>query len=262
MKARGLTYKPGNIKSAFAATGIWPLNERRVLDLGRSETRGTVPHKPTPSRFHRVIPATPVHGRAILIHGRRLMKALPRQTPHSKYCHSMVEKLHKAAAKATADNVILTIENQNLRKKATSAEDRVKTRSRKELSKAQVIEVEDVVRIREKQEEKERAAAERKERAALKQAQAPPPKLRAAKPKRATTPSPRIPQTPNKRQTKAKKVVFDDSPISIDSDGSEWAGIDAEWEDDDLEDRFDGAEDSILVQPAPQTLRRTTRSQA
>ena len=84
------------------------------LDLGRSETRGTMPHEATPSRFHHVIPTTPVHGRAILIQGRRVMKALPRQTPHSKYCHSMVEKLLKAAAKATADNVIHTIENQNL----------------------------------------------------------------------------------------------------------------------------------------------------
>ena len=55
--------------------------------------------------------------------------------------------------------MFLTIENQNLRKKAMCAEDRVKNRSQKELSKAQVIEVEDVVRIREKQEEKERAAA-------------------------------------------------------------------------------------------------------
>ena len=119
-----------------------------------------------------------------------------------------------------------------------------------------------MVRIREKQEGKERAVAERKERAALKQAQAPPLKLRATKPKRATTPSPRIPRTPNKRQTKAKTVVINDSPISIDSDGSEWAGIDAEWEDDDLEGGFDGVEDTILVQPAPQTLRHTTRSRA
>ena len=129
MKARGLTYKPGNIKSGFAVTGIWPLNERLVPDLGRSETGGTIPHMATPTHFHRVIPTTPVHGCAILIHGHCVIKAPPRRTPHSKYCHSMVEKLLKAAAKATADNVILTIENQNLRKKATCAEDRVKTRS-------------------------------------------------------------------------------------------------------------------------------------
>ena len=64
---------------------------------------------------------------------------LPRQTPRSKYSITMVQKLLKAVEKATADNVILTVENENLRLKATSAEDRVKTRSRKELSKAQVV---------------------------------------------------------------------------------------------------------------------------
>ena len=61
-----------------------------------------------------------------------------------------MQKLVKAAEKATADNVILTIENENLRKKATTAEDRAKTWSRKELSKAQVISSENVVCLREK----------------------------------------------------------------------------------------------------------------
>ena len=84
----------------------------------------------------------------------------------------MVEKLLKAAEKATAENVILSVENANLRLKATATEDRQKTRSRKELSKAQVITPGDVVRIRQEQEGRERVAAERKARAMLKQAQA------------------------------------------------------------------------------------------
>ena len=49
----------------------------------------------------------------------------------------------------------------------------MKTRSRKELSKAQVITTEDVVRLREKQEARERATAERQARATVKRAQAP-----------------------------------------------------------------------------------------
>ena len=85
----------------------------------------------------------------------------------------MVQKLLKAAARATAENVILNVENENLRRKATAEEDMVKTRSRKELSKAQVVTVGDVVRIREEQEARERAAKERRERAAMKRAQAP-----------------------------------------------------------------------------------------
>ena len=169
--------------------GIWPVNERRVLDLSRSETRKSV-HTPS-SRSYRVVPATPGHGRAILIHGCKTLNVLPRGTPHSKYSYQLVQKLFKAAAKATAENVILSVENQTLRRKATAAEDRQKTQSRKEMSKAQVITVEDVVRIRAEQERRERVAAERKARAVLKQAQAPSGTTRDAIPKTATPRSPR-----------------------------------------------------------------------
>ena len=85
----------------------------------------------------------------------------------------MVQKLLKAAARVTAENVILHVENKNLRRKVTAEEDMVKTRSRKELSKAEVVTVGDVVRIREEQKAWERAAKERWEWAALKRAQAP-----------------------------------------------------------------------------------------
>jgi hypothetical protein len=97
---------------------------------------------------------------------------LPRQTPHSKYRFEIVQKLLKAAAKATAENVILTVKNENLRRKATAAEDRVKTRSRKELSKAQVIKVTDVICIHKEQEARKQAAAQRRAQAVVKQAQA------------------------------------------------------------------------------------------
>ena len=253
MKARGLTYTPGNVRSAFEATGIWPLNERRVLDRDRSETHKAVREPISPSR--RFIPANPVHSRAILIHGRRTLRVLQRSTPRSKYSFSLVEKLVKAAERATAENVILTVENENLRRKATSAEDRIKTRSRKELSKAQVITADDVVRIREKQEAKERVIAERRARAAAKRAQAPP----GTKPKTATPSSTRNLRAPNKKPRRARKVVILDSPISVCSGGSEWDGIDSEWEDGCGDTGLDEVEETIVVQPAARVLRSSTR---
>ena len=258
MKARGMTYTPGNVRSAFEATGIWPLNERRVLDRGRSETRKAV-H--TPSRLHRVIPATPCHGRAILIHGRRTMNALPRQTPESKYRFELVQKLYKAAAKATAENVILTVENENLRRKASSAEDRKKTRSRKELSKAQVISAADVARIREEQEGRERAAAERRARAAAKQAQAPTRKLPNASPKKATPASSTNIRRSNKKRSTGRRVAIQASPIYIESSDSEWHEVATDWEEGSSEGGYDGLEDTIVVQPPPRALRSTSRGQ-
>ena len=257
MKARRKTYTKRNIQRAFEATGIWPMNERRILDHTRSETRK--PMRTPASRSHRVIPVTPGHGRAILIHGRYTMNVLPRQTPRSIYAYGMVEKLYKAAAKATAQNVILTIENANLRQKATSAADRAKARSRKELSKARVMDADDVLRIREEQEEKEWLAAERQARVALKKGKAPALKPSRTTPKTALAGSSRNLRTPNKQRPAAKKVVIDDSPITVDSDDGEWNGIDSEWEDGELPGGDDGVEDTIIVEPELRALRRSAR---
>ena len=253
MKAREMTYCPGNIRSAFAATGIWPVNERRVLDREQPETQGPMRKPTSPSRHP--IPATPMHGQAILMHGRRTLKVLPRQTPRSKYSYTMVQKLLKAAEKATADNVILTVENENLRLKATSAEDRVKTRSHKELSKAQVVDAEDVVCLREKQEAREWATAERQARAAAKRAGAP----SGTMPKTATPSSSHNRRTSNKKPRGARKVVIIDSPISICSGDSEWDRIDSEWEDGNAEVGEEGVEDTIVVQPAARVLRSSAK---
>ena len=163
-------------------------------------------------------------------------------------------------AKATAENVILTVENQTLRRKATAAEDGQKTRSRKEMSKAQVITVEDVVCIRAKQETRERVAAERKAQAMLKQAKAPSRITCNAIPKTATPRSPRNVRGSNKRRQAARKVVIAESTIAIDSVDSEWGGIDSEWESRDLDDGLGGLEDTIMVQPTTWSLRSTTRS--
>ena len=168
MKARGMTYTQKNILSAFEATGIHPVNERRVIDPNAKKV--VVLAKVPRPKFS--VPATPAHGWSIIIHGWRTLKALPDATPHSQYNKLLVEKLVNAAARATADNVILAMENLTLRQKATTATDRAKTRSRKELSKAQVISSGDVVKIREKQEKKEKEAAEKKMRAAKRRAKA------------------------------------------------------------------------------------------
>ena len=173
--------------------------------------------------------------------------------------YQLVQKLFKEAAKATAENVILTVENQTLHQKATATEDRQKTRSRKEMSKAQVITVADVMRIRAEQETREQVAAEKKARAVLKQAQAPSHTTRDTIPKTATPRSPRNVQGSNKWWQEARKVMIAESPISIDSGDSEWGGIDSEWESRDLDNGLGGLEDTIVVQPTTQSLRSTTR---
>ena len=93
---------------------------------------------------------------------------LPSQksTPKSRYHHALVEKLFNAAAQAKADNVILPIENRNLCSKATLAADEEKTKSRKEMSKAQVISVQDVLRIREEQQKKDEINVQKKAKTA------------------------------------------------------------------------------------------------
>ena len=258
MKAREKTYIPRNIKRVFEATGIWPLNKLRVLDQRRSETR--VPMRtPVASRSLRFVPATPGDGSAILIHGRHTLNVLPPQSPHSIYCYEMVSKIFKPAARATADNVILAVDNENLRRKAASAEDRLRTRSRKELSKAQVIEVADVIRIREAQEAKERLATKRKARAVEKEAQASGVKPSRASSKTGAASSSRDVSIPNKSQTTAQKVVIEDLPVSIHSDGGEWGGIDTEWEEADFTGGDNVVEDTIVVQAPARVLQSTAR---
>lgn len=137
-----MTYSVANIKSSFEATGIQPLNPRRVLPNPIPRAKDT-----RAIRVGFTIPATPTHGRSILMHGRRTMNLLPDGTPLSKLKRGMVQKLVTAAAAAIADNVILVTENTRLRKRAMTAEEKQKSKSRKHLSKARVISAEDVVRL-------------------------------------------------------------------------------------------------------------------
>ena len=163
-----MTYTKKNIQRAFEATEIVSLNERRVLNPTKSTFSLDIKQLATKPEFR--IPATPSHGRSILIHGRKTLNALPNSTPKSKYNHALVTKLLNAAARATADYVILAIENATLREKATSAADRAKTKSRKEMSKVWVISAEDVLRLRHEVEEKDRVLEERKAKAVQRRA--------------------------------------------------------------------------------------------
>ena len=234
-----MTYTKKNIQSAFEATGIVPLNERRVLSPKKCTFSLNIKQPATKPEFR--VPVTPSHGRSILIHGRKTLNALPNSTPKSKYNHALVTKLLNAAARATADNVILAIENANLREKATSAADRAKTKSRKEISKVRVISVEDVLRLRQGVEEKDHILAERKARTAQRQA------TKAAKAGPANPPTP-----------KRKKVTVNLSPkvialetLNLDSDSE------PEWVDSGSDTGYQGAREHS-TQPQP---RRITRSQ-
>jgi len=197
-----MTYTKKNILSGFEATGISPLNERRVLPPAeqhyRIATTTTTAHK----KHEFFVPGTPKHGRSILIHGRKTLAALPQSTLKRHYNHALVEKLFNAAAQAKADNIILTIENQNLRSKATSAADKEKTKSRKEMSKARVISVQDVLRIRQDQQKKEEITAQKKAKAA---------ERHAAKTAKLTAPT----TTPKPKRNPKKSVPLESSSDAL-----------------------------------------------
>jgi hypothetical protein len=163
-----------------------------------------------------------------------------------------VAKLFKAAAQASADNVILTVENANLRSKATSAEDRAKVRSRKELSKARVISVEDVVRIRTEEEEREKILMAKKKRAADRKAQTSLPKTN----KKSKSDGRTGPQT---RRGKNRKDISPSPVEIISSDDSEWDEIDAEWVVRGSLVDSDNMGETIILQPSSHITRSHTR---
>ena len=78
-KARAVTYTKKNILIAFEATGFHSINERRVAKLEEKNTRNS--GETATARFK--IHVTPAHGRSIIMHGRRTLKALPDVTLHS-----------------------------------------------------------------------------------------------------------------------------------------------------------------------------------
>ena len=184
------------------------------------------------------------------MHGRQTLRALPDATPHSRHNKLLVEKLVNAAAKATADNVVLAMENLTLRQKATSAADRAKTRSRKELSKAQLVCAADVVKLRNEQENREKAAAERRARAAEKRALS---NENAIKKSRAKAPKA---QTKNLR--KKKKVVskYESSDSASENDSeSFW---EERWSSGGEDQSTGGDLEEVIVVATSRTTRSRT----
>lgn len=77
----------------------------------------------------------------------------------------MVEKLAKAAAVESAENVILRAQIAKLRKKTSSTKELAKVKSKKALTKALVVSADPVVQLRKEHEEKERLLEAKKQRA-------------------------------------------------------------------------------------------------
>jgi len=239
-----MTYTKKNILSAFEATAISPLNERRVLPPAEQHY-GTGTTTTTAHKNHEFfVPGRPKHGRSILIHGRKTLAALPQSTLKSRYNHALVEKLSNAAAQAKADNVILTIENQILRSKATSAADKEKTRSRKEMSKARVISVQDVLRICQDQQKKEEITAQKKVKAA---------ERRAAKTAKLTAPT----ATPKPKRYPKKSVPLESCSDAL---SLESLNIGSELESDWMESGDDLAYEDGNLLVIMQTAQRITQS--
>jgi len=113
-----MTYTVTNISSDFEATGIWPLNSSRVLNIMRDKDNAAniSPMKPTSTSDIPSIPRTPYHGKSLVSHTRRTVPLFQRNSlsASSAYQKTMVEKLAQAAERATAENVILREEVKKL----------------------------------------------------------------------------------------------------------------------------------------------------
>ncbi|KAG0126838.1 hypothetical protein HOY82DRAFT_542385 [Tuber indicum] len=172
-----MTYTHKNICASFEATGISPLNARRVLSQlpPRVKPTSSSPKHPSSS----LVPNTPYHGKSIFIHTRRAIALLDKNSPTSKRHISMVEKLAKSAESATAENVILKEEIRQLKALTASRNQSMKVKSRKVLTKAVVISAEDIIKLREESDRKEQAAMERKKKSLAKDASQKPSKRSA-----------------------------------------------------------------------------------
>lgn len=154
LQARDKTYTVKNIKSAFEATGISPCNPRRVLNTmkGKKKEEDAPKVKDYPGSLQ---PRTPYHGKSLASHTRHTVALFKSKSPSSSHQKLMVEKLARAAEKATAENVILWSEIERLQEQSVAVAGIVKTKSRKVLSRALLVSAEDVVRLREESDRKE-----------------------------------------------------------------------------------------------------------
>ena len=100
-------------------------------------------------------PRTPYHGKSLASHTRHTVALFKGKSPSTSHQKLMVEKLARAAEKATAENVILRSEIERLQQQTVAVAGIVKTKSQKVLSRALLVSAEDVVRLREESDRKE-----------------------------------------------------------------------------------------------------------
>lgn len=156
MQARTFTHTPKNILSAFKATGIYPLNPRQVLEPCLEKAKALNAEKK-----QALGPRTPRHGKSISIHTKRTIALVGNATPSRKLAQIMVEKLGLAAEESSAEVVVLWQELAYLRKKEKANSDSSRVQSRAVLSKALVVTTDEVVRLRNQWEEKQKITAAR-----------------------------------------------------------------------------------------------------
>ena len=168
VRARDTAYTEKNIKKAFESTGIHPLNPRMVLGKLKPKSRDITRTDGTPPP-----PITPTAPRAISHLKRHALQMVTRNTPSSSRLKSLIDQLGRAAEGAAADKDLSAGMLKDLRSKAKDLSSAA-AKDRRQLSKARVIDSEEVVRLRDERERKDnkavRAAAreEKKKQAATK----------------------------------------------------------------------------------------------
>ena len=100
-------------------------------------------------------PRTPYHGKSLASYTQHTVALFKSQLPSTSHQKLMVEKLAQAANKATAENVILGSEIEQLQQQTIQIAGIMKTKSQKVLSSALLVLAADVVRLREESDRKE-----------------------------------------------------------------------------------------------------------
>ena len=151
-RARRSIYTPKNINSAFAATGIWLYNPRRVLSWASPKITCSVSayislHADSKS-------ATRQNSRAINCLQRSAMHPFKRNTPCSLKLKHIIGQLGRCVEGAIADRDLEGEMPRNLHSQAKDLS-AASTKDHCQLTKARVITQEDVVHLREETEQKE-----------------------------------------------------------------------------------------------------------
>ena len=166
VRARDTAYTEENIRKAFESTGIHPLNPRMVLGKlkpDRSEESRNITHTDGTSP-----PITPTAPRAISRLKRHTLQMVTLNTPSSSKLKVLIDQLGRTAEGAAADKDLSAGMLKDLCSKAKDLSSAA-GKERRQLSKARVIDSEEVVRLRDERERSDnnkavRAAAREKKK--------------------------------------------------------------------------------------------------